>query len=79
MLVCPGTTAWKLQNFHLRNDPEEVIRPYELGHRPLLVMTRFSGIMGEHDAALGPGTLTFIVLSRHGVLVIIARDKTVIG
>lgn len=71
----PGTFAYKAADFANRNEDRHT-RPLILAHAPLLVLSRQPGIPGEVEP-LNADLCTFVVLSRHGILVILKAFSSV--
>lgn len=61
-----GTCAYHLRDFEHRNGDTKILT---LAGAPVLVLTRYDGIPNEKDA--DSGYITFICLSRHGLIVVI--------
>ena len=67
MLHAPNTTAWKPEAFYRMAGGEKDVKNYTLGHKLLLVLSKFDGVPGTdwNDVT------TYLVFSRHGVLMIV--------
>lgn len=70
VVVSPNTRAYRLCDFHERYNPTTEL--YRLHSSPLLVVSRIDGVPHEEDSG---AFTTFVVLSRHGLLVIIQTKK----
>lgn len=65
VLHSPGTNAFTMADFARRGEDTKVMT---MGQRLLFVVSRHDGIPGDHGQ---PNAVTFVVLSRHGTLVVI--------
>jgi hypothetical protein len=66
-----GTIAYKMRDFIGRDDDTDVM---QLHSAPVLIIARIPGIPGEEP----PGDhVTFVCLSRHGIILVVQPEKTV--
>jgi hypothetical protein len=69
-----GTRAWRLEDLYDRHVKGTKI--YTLHSSPVLVLSRIPGIPGEeHDADFEEEYVTFVCLSRHGLIAVIGDLK----
>ena len=61
-----GTCAYRLRDFASRDENTRIL---VLKEAPILVLSRQSGVPDESD----PGALTFVCLSRHGLIVVVTH------
>lgn len=66
VLHSPGTNAFTMHDFSIRGDPHAKVMT--MGPRLLLVVSRHDGIPGDPSQS---NAVTFVVLSRHGPLIVI--------
>jgi hypothetical protein len=68
MVQSRGTVAYKHRNWELRNlDDTKIVR---LHSAPVLVLARIPGIPGPDGEGPESGHVTFVCLSRHGILIL---------
>ena len=64
-----GTVAYRHRDWENRND--EKTHVVQLHSAPMLVLSRIPGIPGPDGEGPESGHVTFVVLSRHGLLILV--------
>ena len=67
-----GTHAYRLEDFYGRDYDT---RTLVLRHRPVLVLARIPGIIDDPGAPRDHNYVTFVCLSRHGLIVVVQWSR----